>query len=339
MVQNEKIAVGIFMVTYNHENYITQAVESIMRQKTSFPFKLFIGEDCSTDNTRSICIELSKRFPEKIELILNEKNLGPLKNAANIYAKCVEYGKYIAICEGDDYWIGTNKLQMQVEFLENNQDYSLACHRAMYRNEIEKKITYPKVLKKDTFQQKDVAEHNFIQTLSVVFRSKYIKDGLPKAYFSSVSGDYFINMLVSQYGKIKYFPNIMAAYRQTGKGIWTSLSKIKGIENTLIVLNHYLKTNIADDVKENLIRNIVKHNIISYNLHLEINEVEKANKSIEDILSVDYSIGWKTYIKHKDNFNTRKKECRVGKLILLPLRKAMSIVSKIRYIIHKTSNK
>src|SRR5664279_2965814 len=97
--------VAVFMVTYNHEKYIAQSIESVLMQKTTFPFKLFIGEDCSTDNTRSICLEYFKQEPEKIELYLNEKNIGAIKNSHQIYKACYySNAKYVAMLEGDDCW-------------------------------------------------------------------------------------------------------------------------------------------------------------------------------------------------------------------------------------------
>src|SRR5690242_15363214 len=80
--------VAVWMVTYNHESSIVESVESVVKQETDFNYKLYIGEDCSKDNTRARCIQLKEKYPDKIELILNETNLGPKKNAGNIYRAC-----------------------------------------------------------------------------------------------------------------------------------------------------------------------------------------------------------------------------------------------------------
>lgn len=124
------ITVAIWMVTYNHELYIEQAIRSVMQQQTNFVFKLVIGEDCSTDNTKLICERLIKEFPKKIELVVNTKNLGSTENAIQIYKKCYEFKpKYIALLEGDDYWTDPLKLQKQIDFLETHQDYSFCLTR------------------------------------------------------------------------------------------------------------------------------------------------------------------------------------------------------------------
>ena len=282
----QKPSVAIFMITYNHENYIRQAVKGVVAQKTNFPYKIFIGEDCSTDNTRDVCVELQQEYPEKITLLLHEKNIGIMQNAALIYNKCIEYGKYTAICEGDDYWIDENKLQKQVDFLEQNPDFNICCHRAMYLNEKNRVLKTPKALKQSVFTQEDVANHNFLQTLTEVFRNSAWK-GLSEGYFNSISGDYFVNMMLSENGKIKYLPDVMAVYRQHQFGSWHSLGAIKGIENTLAVLNYYLQTNLKESVKENLKKNIARHYLRLYQIQKSQNNKE-AQETLSKIFTTDF---------------------------------------------------
>jgi len=118
-----KPLVSICMITYNHEKYIAQAIEGVLMQKTSFPFELVIGEDCSTDDTRSTCIEYQNRFPDIINIRLPVKNQGMIKNFIQTMRAC--QGKYIGYCEGDDYWTDPCKLQKQVDFFESNPQYGL----------------------------------------------------------------------------------------------------------------------------------------------------------------------------------------------------------------------
>ena len=114
--------VSICMITYNHANYIRQAIEGVMMQRTSFDIELIIGDDCSTDSTRDICLRFQKTYPGKIRLNEKINNIGPIKNFIKTLGACT--GKYVAICEGDDYWVDPLKLQKQVDFLESNNDYS-----------------------------------------------------------------------------------------------------------------------------------------------------------------------------------------------------------------------
>ncbi len=115
--------VSVKMITYNHAPYIAQAIEGVLQQKTNFHFELVIGEDCSTDGTREIVFEYKKKYPDIIRVITSEQNVGMKKNGYRTMKAC--RGKYIAFCEGDDYWHHTEKLQKQVDYLETHPAYGL----------------------------------------------------------------------------------------------------------------------------------------------------------------------------------------------------------------------
>ena len=115
--------VSVCMITYNHENFIREAIEGVLMQKTDFPIELIIGEDCSTDNTRKIVLEYASKYPEIIRPLLPDNNLGVRTNFFNTLNVC--RGEYIALCEGDDYWIDSTKLQSQVDYLAKNKQCSL----------------------------------------------------------------------------------------------------------------------------------------------------------------------------------------------------------------------
>ena len=119
----KKPLVSANMPTFNHVQHIAQAIEGVLHQKTNHSFELVIGEDCSTDGTREIVFEYQKKYPNIIRVITSEKNVGAQKNSFRTGKAC--RGKYIAWCEGDDYWHCRDKLQKQVDFLEKHQDYGL----------------------------------------------------------------------------------------------------------------------------------------------------------------------------------------------------------------------
>ena len=123
-----KKMVSVVMPTYNHEKYIARAIESILSQKTDFEYELVIGDDASSDRTQEIIWHYASQYPDKIKVICRKKNLGALKNSIGIIRKC--QGKYLATCEGDDYWIDNEKLQKQVDFMEANPEYSM-CYTAV----------------------------------------------------------------------------------------------------------------------------------------------------------------------------------------------------------------
>lgn len=115
--------VSVNIVTYNQEVHIRNAIEGVLIQECDFPFELVIGDDFSTDRTREILKEYQKKYPDKIRLILWDNHVGGKKNFITVNYLC--RGKYIAICEGDDYWINPKKLQMQVEIMEREPDVGL----------------------------------------------------------------------------------------------------------------------------------------------------------------------------------------------------------------------
>ncbi len=115
--------VSINMITYNHANFIAQAIEGVLQQKTNFPFELIIGEDCSTDGTREIVFEYQNKHPDIIRVITSDKNVGAKENSYRTRKAC--QGKYTAFCEGDDYWHHPEKLQKQVDYLESHPECGL----------------------------------------------------------------------------------------------------------------------------------------------------------------------------------------------------------------------
>ena len=110
--------VSVKMITYNHRPYIARAIEGVVKQETEYPFELIIGEDCSTDGTMKIVLEYQKKYPDIIRVITSDKNVGMKKNSCRTGKAC--RGKYIAFCEGDDYWHRPDKLQKQVDYLERH---------------------------------------------------------------------------------------------------------------------------------------------------------------------------------------------------------------------------
>lgn len=238
---NKSPFVAVWMVTYNHETYIAQAIESILMQQTNFDFKLYIGEDCSTDNTRKVLLTYKEKYPDQIELILHEKNIGANANGIFMYEYCFKSGaKYIALCEGDDYWTDPLKLQKQVGFLEENQGYVLSFHTINILKPdgsiVEDFITQ---VPENHETIEDLARlGNYIHTPSVVFRNVLPK--LPFELQLSPLGDYFVYMMLAEYGKLKYVKDTMAIYRH-GVGMLSGNNNVlklkKWIDSLLLIFS------------------------------------------------------------------------------------------------------
>lgn len=235
MQQSTEIRVSVIMVTYNHEAYISQAIEGVLMQKTNFNYELIVADDFSQDNNQNIIRRFAEENQEIIKPILRNKNLGANQNWIDAFSRCT--GKYIALCEGDDYWTDALKLQKQVDFLEANNDYSMCYHRVneLFMNGRCLPEIINKSNKEQTFTIYDLARVNFIHTPSVIFRKDHINK-LPNWFNESPVGDYPLHMLNAKYGKIKYLPELMAVYRNLGQGTWSPLTNYERIKKWMLVL-------------------------------------------------------------------------------------------------------
>lgn len=209
--------VSVRCITYNHEPYIAQALDGFLMQKTNFPFEIIVHDDASPDKTADIIREYEKRFPNIIKPIYQTENqyskrdgsVGRIVNAA-----CK--GKYIAFCEGDDYWIEENKLQMQVDFLENNPEYGMCYTKANVY--IQKERRFRKGCSGYSFNGFDdlLLNGNRIPTLTTVYRrdlfDRYWQEVQPgnKGW---LMGDYPLWLFFSHESKIKFFNKITSVYR------------------------------------------------------------------------------------------------------------------------------
>ncbi len=220
------MVVNVCMITYNHEGYIRESIEGILSQVTDFFVQLVIGEDNSTDCTKEICMEYAAKFPEKVKVITSASNIGMSKNFLRTYKACE--GKYIAFCEGDDYWTDQYKLQKQVDFLEANSMYSACFHNVLMkeertgekmeeRNAVSNEWLLHTSLSKDIFDTEDVLGPWFIPSLSVVFVN-YPDFDLPDWFFNCQYGDLSFMLLLTLRGKFKYLDEVMGVYRMHNTG-------------------------------------------------------------------------------------------------------------------------
>ncbi len=223
--------VSVCVTTYQHENYIEKCLDGILNQKTSFNFEILLGEDQSADGTRAICIEYAKKYPKKIRLFLHsrENNIKVFgKPSSQFNFKHMVYesrGKYLAICEGDDFWLDQHKLQNQVEYLENNPDFGVVFSEVQMIDQNNKPIELTAFHEKirSLYKSGDIfwnlLEQNFINTLTSCFHTELILDYYYRFPEEIYSYDYRIWLHMATYKKIKYFDNITAAYRVHDNGM------------------------------------------------------------------------------------------------------------------------
>lgn len=221
---SDDILVSIFVPVYNHERYIKQCLNGILKQKVNFKYEVLIGEDCSTDSSRKILKHMEQELPDFFKIFYREKNLGIGKqgNVPDLHKRAV--GKYWICCEGDDFWISENKLQMQVDFLETHDDYIAIAHECFVvdaKGAILEE-TYPSC-KEDRYSfERFITGCMPGQTATILYRRSYFDinrefiDNFQK--YHSFPGDRKKAFLLLCHGKIKCIHKKMSAYRHVTQG-------------------------------------------------------------------------------------------------------------------------
>ena len=219
---SNRLNVSIWMITYNHQEFIGYAINSILNQEFRHNFNIVIGEDCSKDNTREICLEYETKFPDKIKVLDSTSNLGMIDNFFRTLNHCS--GDYIAMCEGDDYWIDPYKLQKQVDFLEKNPDYGMVCtdYNRFYQQSGEVKKNCFRLKKYESEVKFDdyILDRSTIGTATVMFRKSlydsYVRD-IPDAIRRSFNvGDTPMWLYFALKSRIGVLPDVTAVYRILG---------------------------------------------------------------------------------------------------------------------------
>ena len=271
-MEKEKIMVSILCIAYNHEKYIKEALESFINQKTNFKFEVIVNDDCSTDNTAEIIKEYQKKYPDVIKPIFQKENqYSKGKRMLIDILLPVAKGKYFALCEGDDYWVDDNKLQKQVDFLENNSDYSLCVNNAIkIKNDGKKDGMILPVKHNQELTCEDFISGGggFVATNSILAPIKYTEK-LP-SYFDDFSIDYLWQIYLSSCGRSYCFKDIMSAYRVSVENSWTDrmekdISKLIESNKKIVVklnqinceLNNKYKCVIENKIKEIEVENIL----------------------------------------------------------------------------------
>lgn len=214
--------VSVLCITYNHEKYIAQTLEGFCRQKTDFLVEFIVADDCSTDGTQKIIKEYAKR-DKRIVPILHKNNLGVAENFKSAAAQA--RGEFVALCEGDDYWIDPSKLHRQVEQMDADTDLSIVFHPVEVFNDSDGKMEYVYPSSQPELTLWDLIFDNYIQTNSVMYRWRFA-GGLPDWFDCSILPlDWYLHLCHAEIGKIGYLDRVMAKYRKHDGGIWSSAAK------------------------------------------------------------------------------------------------------------------
>ena len=258
-MQKQKPLVSVHLLTYNHAKFIAQSIESVVNQQTSFPFEIVIGDDHSTDGTSQIVDQYAAQYPDLIKVVRGKTNGGPQPNSIRILEN--SQGKYMAALEGDDYWIDPLKLQKQVDFMEQNPDFAICFTntRVEFFENNEEPYLLNTNIEKDVFELKDlIAETEvwFMGTATLFYTMSSIFPVQPW-FHKTKSGDIPMIMLAARHGKIKYLPDVTAAYRRHAAGASNTDHKddAKFLENRIMMYTNLDKDTgykFHDKFKRNL---------------------------------------------------------------------------------------
>ncbi|SEG51088.1 glycosyltransferase [Flavobacterium urumqiense] len=224
--------VSVCMITYAHENYIRQSVEGVLMQECNFEVELIIVNDCSADDTDAVIEDVLNNHPRAswINYIKHEKNIGMMPNFIFAMKQCK--GKYIALCEGDDYWTDPLKLQKQFNFLEANPDYVIHSGSAkiLYAKEDVSEIVLGDTSGKTDFVVEDFYTKNNLVTCTVLFRN--IVQNYPDSFTTITFGDWFLYVVLLHKSKSKAFVSnaIFSVYRVHEAGAMKQLAQIEKID-------------------------------------------------------------------------------------------------------------
>lgn len=314
------IIVSVSCITFNHAPYIRACLDGFLMQKTSFVFEILIHDDCSTDGTREIIEEYSKKYPDIIF---------PIFQTENQYSKGVRgmmarfnfprsRGKYIALCEGDDYWSDPYKLQRQVDFLEANTDFSICFHNMKILNE-----SNPSALEFTNSKDQEsvssildlASKGNFMFTASVVFKKP--KDGFPNWLTDLPIGDYAIHLFNAQFGKIKFLDQVMGVYRIHAGGVWGSFSKEKLYDRWIPMLEQ-LQDKFSDEVNKTLRAQKIYSLLDVYMISFEKKDNKKANEVMALIMKVNpFFMAMKlTEVQNRLDKTLNSNAYKIGKMLV-----------------------
>lgn len=217
----EKVLVSVQCLVYNHASYLRQCLDGFVMQKTSFKYEVIVHDDASTDGSSDIIREYAQKFPNIFKVIIQHQNvyskgISPTKK----YVLPLCTGKYIAMCEGDDYWTDPYKLQKQVDFLESHPDFTMCFHGATIKNETNTRVltTCDKIETKEYFT-KDIFPGWVVPTASVVYRREPIESYPPLKHQEWMKfGDIVLFLKCAHLGRVWGMSEKMSVYRMTDNG-------------------------------------------------------------------------------------------------------------------------
>ncbi|MDF1618115.1 glycosyltransferase family 2 protein [Petrocella sp. FN5] len=298
------VLVSIICVAYNHEKYIAEALDSFLMQKTDFDYEILLHDDASTDDTASIIKEYEEKYPDRIKAIYQKENQYSKGIHVFDFYLDIAQGKYIAICEGDDFWIDPDKLQKQTDFMENHPDYSVCAHGAYKINANTSKkvgeVRPSQESRRFTTEEVIIGGGGLFAMNSIFYARKFAVR--PDFYYECLIGDFPLLVHLAVSGKVYYIDAFMSAYRVGDANSWTekmtksSMDKITHhfdrVEHMLIKVDEHTNKIYTEAIHKKIKKNRFDLLILAGNI-----EEAKSDEYIEHFQSLSVLKRFKIYIK------------------------------------------
>ncbi|MEQ9187350.1 MAG: glycosyltransferase [Cryomorphaceae bacterium] len=286
----QAIKVSVCCVVYNHVEFLKTTLESFVNQKTDFQFEVLVHDDASTDGSQEIIRAFADAYPSIIKPIYQDENQWKLNNRNPLIHELFPKakGKYIALCEGDDFWTSTDKLQSQVDFLDHNPEFSAICANSEVWEK--DRVTYDyKNIKwnwlgrsfSDELTVYDLSTHLFPHTSSWLFVNDF---ELSEDHETFVVGDVPLFLLMADKGRIKYVDRVLSVYRQHGGGVTNELRKRHALEhvNSLSEMLLSLDAFMGHRHSLSLKKATIELHAIALRDHASIGNLSRALKQLND---------------------------------------------------------
>lgn len=296
MISNQNsgpVKVTVAMMTYNLAQYIEKALDSVLAQKTEFPFVIRIADDASDDGTVDILKRYQGKYGDKIELLLSDKNQGALANSCRVFDKI--QGEYFTFLDGDDYWVGEDRLQRQVDFLDTHPEYMMVAGNTRYLIDGEAGNF---LLKREQLNQAysfDDLLHDtmpFFHTSAILVRNKIYVNGMPQCYWDKIGtfeecalrGEDFRRIIHLEQGPLYAMDELVSYYRIHSQGIWQGSTETRRVIETAIS-NNFRKKYFGDKYEGYFVK-----------------RAEKAYVNLMEMMIYKYGLGHRYSLSGKDNW-------------------------------------
>ena len=251
------LKVSVCMITYGHENYIRESIEGILMQECDFDVELILSNDCSPDKTDEIIQDIIINHPKSglIKYFKQDNNLGMMPNFIFAMNQC--YGKYIALCEGDDYWTDPYKLQKQVDVLEANPHLVGCFHNSeeRYWNDYSKASSlYLSFPGGKEISIRDLTKYNMVPTASIVFKRSIADEVFTEMFVSLPVGDWPLHLLNTRNGNYYYLPQVMSVRNLNPYSVWGMQDHEKNVAQVVFAYNKligsgWFNEDVIDELK------------------------------------------------------------------------------------------